>query len=216
MEFKRIQQARWHRVLGSPQRLRRLTAAAALCVAAATGAWALEDTSAAKQGLRGILPKETPADLSADAFSGVNGNWEKWGKDLAGLVNKLYSDDKLDAAGQRALLNQLKDKIKVMDKALADPKFASVNDALASIRGRIARRVDVALAMLDTLELNPEQVKADAIKREKKHLLKHLDDLATYLQSIPGGSAWLKFVKADELRAAANFERDRQQDLRDD
>jgi hypothetical protein len=154
--------------------------------------------------LRGILPKEVPADLNADAFSVLTGAWEKWGKDLAGLANKLYSDDKLDASGQRELLKQLEGKINTMDKALADPRFASLGDAIASVRERLARRVDVALAMLDTLELNPEEVKAAAIKREKKHALRHLDELAEYLQTIPGGNAWLGFVKANDLRTALN------------
>lgn len=152
--------------------------------------------------MRGILPKEVPADLGADSFSGLNGAWEKWGKSLAESVGKLYTDDKLDAAGQRALLNELKGKLKTMDRALADPRYASLDDAIASVRGRLARRVDVALAMLDTLELNPEQVKTGMIKREKKHALRHLDELVDYLGTIPGGNAWLGYVKANELRTA--------------
>ena len=39
--------------------------------------------------------------------------------------------------------------------------------------------VDVALAMLETHELNPEEVKTAAIAREKKHALRHLDQLLT-------------------------------------
>jgi hypothetical protein len=177
-------------------------ATVAICAAAFSGAWALEGPSGGKSGLRGILPKEVPADLGADSFSGLNGAWEKWGKSLAESVGKLYTDDKLDAAGQRALLNELKGKLKTMDRALADPRYASLDDAIASVRGRLARRVDVALAMLDTLELNPEQVKTEKIKREKKHALRHLDQLGTYLGTIPGGNAWLGYVKATELRTA--------------
>jgi hypothetical protein len=177
----------------------------AISTAAYSKAHALQAApSGGKQGLKGILPKEVPADLSADSFSVLNGAWEKWGKDLAGLVNKLYTDDKLDAAGQRELLVQLEGKIKTMDKALADPKFASLGDAIASVRERVARRVDVALAMLDTLELNPEEVKAAAIQREKKHALRHLDQLVEYLGTVPGGNAWLGYVKANDLRTALN------------
>jgi hypothetical protein len=58
--------------------------------------------------------------------------------------------------------------------------------------------------MLDTLELNPEEVKAAAIKREKKHALRHLDELVEYLGSVPGGNAWLGYVKANDLRTALN------------
>jgi|HubBroStandDraft_4_1064222.scaffolds.fasta_scaffold25997_2 hypothetical protein len=208
MEFNRIRAARWHRVFGGPKRVRLLTAgivvaaSGAIIFAAFSEARALQAPSGGKPGLKGILPKEVPADLGADSFTVLNGAWEKWGKDLSGLVTKLYTDDKLDAAGQRELLKQLEGKIKTMDKALADPKFASLGDAIASVRERLARRVDVALAMLDTLELNPEEVKAEAIKREKKHALRHLDQLVDYLNSVPNGNAWLGYVKADELRTA--------------
>jgi hypothetical protein len=207
MEFNRIRLARWHRVFGRPNRLRLLTAVAAtgavaICAFAYSKAHALQAGPSGKPGLRGILPKEVPADLSPDSFSAINGAWEKWGKDLSGLVTKLYSDDKLDAAGQRQLLKELEGKIHTMDKALSDPRYASLGDAIAAVRERLARRVDVALAMLDTLELNPEQVKAAKIEHEKAHALKHLDELAEYLQTIPGGTAWLGYVKANELRTA--------------
>jgi hypothetical protein len=142
--------------------------------------------------------------LSADSFSVLNGAWEKWGKDVAAMVGKLYTDDKLDVAGQRDLLKQLEGKIKTMDKALADPRFASLGDAIASVRERLARRVDVALAMLDTLELNPEEVKTKAVAREKKHALRHLDQVVEFLGTVPGGNAWLGYVKADDLRTALN------------
>ncbi|HET6327951.1 MAG TPA: hypothetical protein VFG04_24930 [Planctomycetaceae bacterium] len=165
---------------------------------------ALQAPTGGKQGLRGIWPKEVPADLSADSFSVLNGAWEKWGKDVAAMVGKLYTDDKLDVAGQRDLLKQLEGKIKTMDKALADPRFASLGDAIASVRERLARRVDVALAMLDTLELNPEEVKTKAVAREKKHALRHLDQVVEFLGTVPGGNAWLGYVKADDLRTALN------------
>ncbi len=165
---------------------------------------ALQAPTGGKQGLRGIWPKEVPADLSADSFSVLNGKWEKWGKDVAAMVGKLYTDDKLDVAGQRDLLKQLEGKIKTMDKALADPRFASLGDAIASVRERLARRVDVALAMLDTLELNPEEVKTKAVAREKKHALRHLDQVVEFLGTVPGGNAWLGYVKADDLRTALN------------
>jgi hypothetical protein len=207
MEFNRNRLARWHRAFGRQGRVRLLTAAAISGALAISGvaystAHALQAGGGGKQGLKGIWPKEVPADLSADSFSALTGAWEKWGKDLAALVNKLYTDDKLDAAGQRDLLKQLQGKIKTMDKALADPRYASLGDAIASVRERLARRVDVALAMLDTLELNPEEVKNAKISHEKKHALRHLDELVDYLGTIPGGNAWLGYVKSNDLRTA--------------
>src|ERR1700733_9579181 len=203
MEFNRIRAARWHRVFGGPKRVRLLTAgivvaaSGAIIFAAFSEARALQAPSGGKPGLKGILPKEVPADLGADSFTVLNGAWEKWGKDLSGLVTKLYTDDKLDAAGQRQLLKELEGKIHTMDKALSDSRYASLGDAIAAVRERLARRVDVALALLDTLELNPEQVRAAKIEHEKAHALRHLDELTEYLQTIPGGPAWLGYVKAN-------------------
>jgi hypothetical protein len=179
-----------------------VVATGAIIVAAFSEAHALQAPAASKQGLKGILPKEVPADLTPDSFSALNGAWEKWGKDLSGLVNKLYTDQNLDAAGQRELLKTLEGKIKTMDKSLADPKFASLGDAISAVRERLARRVDVALAMLDTLELNPEEVKVEKIKHAKHHALRHLNQLVEYLGTVPGGDAWLGYVKSTELKAA--------------
>src|ERR1700733_6409981 len=137
MEFNRIRAARWHRVFGGPKRVRLLTAgivvaaSGAIIFAAFSEARALQAPSGGKPGLKGILPKEVPADLGADSFTVLNGAWEKWGKDLSGLVTKLYTDDKLDAAGQRELLKQLEGKIHTMDKALSDSRYASLGDAIA-------------------------------------------------------------------------------------
>jgi hypothetical protein len=160
------------------------------------------DGSTEKSGLHGIIKTEVPTGLTSDAFAELSGNWSDWGKGVSAIVTKLYTDDKLDAAAQRDLLKQLQHKIQVIDKAVADPRFAALYDPLLSIRGRLARRVDIDLAILNTLELKPEDVKAEHVKAARAEALDQLSDLENDLKQVPNGSAWLPFIHAEQLRQA--------------
>ena len=91
-----------------------------------------------------------------------------------------------------------------MDKAVADPAFASLYDPISSLRGRLARRVDVALAILNTLELKPEEVKAEKVKAANAKALDALSALESDLNTVPNGTAWLPYIHANELREALN------------
>lgn len=156
----------------------------------------------ADKSLHGILKNEVPTGLGTDAFNELSGNWSEWGKGVSALVNKLYTDDKLDAKAQQELLKELEHKIQVIDRAVADPRFAQLYDPLLSIRGRLARRVDVDRAILKTLELTPEQVKEGKVKSAKAEAVDALSDLETDLNKVPNGPSWLPFIHANQLRQA--------------
>ncbi len=188
---------------GRPVTFRRV-AASALIVGLAVSAGAALDAPADKTGLEGILKNEVPSGLGSDSFGDLTGNWASWGKGVSALVTKLYTDQKLDAAGQRTILKELEKKIQTMDKALADPAFASLYDPISSLRGRLARRVDVALAILNTLELKPDEVKAEKVKAANASALDALSALESDLNTVPNGSAWLPYIHANELREALN------------
>lgn len=188
---------------GRPVTFRRV-AASALIVGLAVSAAAALDAPADKTGLQGILKNEVPSGLGSDSFGDLTGNWASWGKGVSALVTKLYTDQKLDAAGQRTILKELEKKIQTMDKALADPAFASLYDPISSLRGRLARRVDVAVAILNTLELKPEEVKAEKVKAANAGALEALSALESDLNTVPNGSAWLPYIHASELREALN------------
>src|SRR5437763_9311668 len=106
MELIPVRAGRWRRVLGKPSTVRRLAVSAVILTTAVSVGLALEGTG--KPGLRGILAKEVPGDLGAESFNGLTGNWDAWGKGTAELVGKLYTDEKLDDAGQRDLLKRLR------------------------------------------------------------------------------------------------------------
>lgn len=153
-------------------------------------------------GLRGILTKEIPDGLTAESFTALTGNWAAWGKETAALVKTLYTDDKLDAAGQRSLLEKLRDRIHVIDLALADPRYVSLYEPLASLRGRLLRHVDFDLAILKTLDIKPADIKALRVKAAQGKALGALAALESDLSVIPNGSAWLPYLKANELQQA--------------
>jgi hypothetical protein len=188
------------RLVGRAGTVRR-TAAAALMIGVAVST-ALAEGPSEKPGLHGIIKSEVPTGLTSEAFAELSGNWTEWGKGVSALVTKLYTDEKLDVAQQRDLLKQLQHKIGVIDKAVADPRFAALYDPLLSIRGRLARRVDVDLAILNTLELKPEDVKAERVKAARAEALDELSDLENDLKSVPNGSAWLPYIHAEQLRQA--------------
>ncbi len=184
-----------------PAAVRRV-AAAALIVGLAVSTAVAWEGSADKSGLHGILKNEVPTGLGTEAFNELSGNWSDWGKGVSALVSKLYTDDKLDAKAQLDLLKQLQHKMQVIDRAVADPRFAALYDPLLSIRGRLARRVDLDLAILKTLELKPEEVKAAKVKAAKADALDSLSELEADLNKVPNGTAWLPFIHANQLREA--------------
>lgn len=192
---------RGHWLVGRLITVRGAVGTVLLLGAAVSTALALEGP-AEKAGLHGILKTEVPTGLTQDAFAELTGNWADWGKGVSAMVTKLYTDEKLDAAAQRDLLMQLQKKIHTIDKAVADPRFLSLYDPLMSIRGRLARRVDVGLAILNTLEMKPEDVKAEKVKAAKAEALDQLSDLEADLKQVANGPAWLPFIRANELHQA--------------
>jgi len=171
----------------------------ALIAGLAAGAWAFEAGMSA--GLKGILSEEVPADLAAEAFEALGPTWSQWSQDTAAEIQKFYKLEG-DAASQREQLAGLKKRLDVMDKALGDARYASIHTGLMTVRGPLARRVAVAEAILDTLEADPQSARKERIAAKAEAVSAALSSLETDLKTVPGGTAWLPFVKAQELRAA--------------
>ena len=170
------------------------------CVA--TGTWAVEE-SAKNVGLRGIFPNAAPADLGADQFAKLDGNWAAWSKGAAEAVNDFYAKlDSADVAGQRAALKVLKSKLDVMQRAIDDPRYVSLIAPLTAIHARLAQRVDFAEAALDTLEADPAKVRASKLASRAKKVDASIAELRTFLASKPNGLLWLPYVKADSVQKA--------------
>lgn len=161
--------------------------------AVVSGAWvshAADDKPAA--GLRGILPAEVPADLSA-TIGGFPDTWGDWGNALTADLTALYAGDALDVAGQRKAIAALEARQATVSKSLADPRYKAITNQLVSLHGGLKRRIEVARAALDTLELGPE-VKAARVEAARKEVARTGSALKSYLSSVKGGDGWAKYL----------------------
>lgn len=176
-------------------------AAALLLVAAATASWGFEEGDPA--GLSGILPTDVPAGLEEDDWAALDGNWAEWSARTAAAVADLYNAE-ADAATQRAAIAKLRIKLGTMEKSLADRAYASIHDKLSYLHSRLARRVDVAEAVLNTLELDVNAAKGERTAAAYQGVSTALEALKTDLRrNTKGGNAWLPYVRAEQLAAAA-------------
>lgn len=173
-------------------------------VLAVTTAWGFEQAQG-PAGLAGIFPETAPDDLRADSWSHLDGNWAQWSEETAAAVEAFYAEPG-DVAAQRAHLDTLRSKLKTMTTALGDARYASLFDPLSSLSNRLRREIELAEAILHTLELDPQVARQEQQDRTRAALLASLDRLEQDLRTISGGTAWLAYVDAAEIRqqVAAN------------
>jgi hypothetical protein len=177
----------------------RLSTVASL-VLAVSSLRGFEESKSADTGLRGVLPSEVPLDLDAEAFSVLDGNWQDWSTETAEKVAALYLDDKLDSTGQRRVIDALKSKLNVMERALADNRYRLIFDSLIPLHGKMARRVQVAEAALDTLQLDPKTVKKNRTKQARQNVSSAIEKLEHDLNRFQTGNAWLRYIRTKELK----------------
>jgi hypothetical protein len=172
------------------------------CVATGTGA-VEESAKLVREGLRGIFPSTVPAELSADEFAKLDGNWSEWSKGAGEAVADFYAKlETTDADAQRQSLKVLKTKLDVMQRAIDDPRYASLLDPLVALHGRLSQRIDFAEATLDTLEMDPAKIHAAKLTSQAKIVVAAIGELRTYLTGVPNGALWIPYVKADALEKA--------------
>ena len=169
------------------------------CVATLT--WAVDETAKINLGLRGIFPSDAPPELGAEEFAKLDGNWAEWSKGAAESVADFYAKlEAADAAGQRTALKVLKAKLDVMQRAIDDPRYKSLLAPLTLIHARLAQRIDLAEATLDTLETDPKTVRAIKLAEQAKGVTAVVGELKTYLAGIPNGQLWIPYVRADAVQ----------------
>jgi hypothetical protein len=165
-----------------------------------SGAWvsyAADDASAT--GLRGVLPAEVPSGLTV-AIAALPETWQPWGEGLTADLSTLYEKEGLDAAAQRKAIGALDARLKTVASSLADPKYKSISNQLISLHGGLKRRLDLAKAAIDTLEMGPE-IKAARIEAARKDVLNALAALEKDLRAVKGGDAWIKYLQVAEVRS---------------
>ncbi|MBL8851692.1 MAG: hypothetical protein JNG89_18570, partial [Planctomycetaceae bacterium] len=168
-----------------------------LSVAAATTSWAFQD--APSVGLTGIMPTEIPAGLDAKDFEALGPNWAEWGTETSDAISALFPEEGNlgDIAAQRAIIAKLRIKLGTMEKALADSQYRMIHSPLTGLHSKLARRVELADAILSSLDTEARVAQANA------QLDASIAALRDDLNPVPGGSAGLPYVRADQLAAAA-------------
>lgn len=116
---------------------------------------ALAQEGEAPIGLRGILRFESPDDLTEDAFVPLGDSWAEWSDGVAADIRRLYSEEGLDRAGQRATLDRLQQNLDEMQRAAGEEQDREIQEALLNLHGKLQRRIAVARAILDTLDGMP-------------------------------------------------------------
>lgn len=151
---------------------------------------AVEDKKPEKEdvGLQGILPAEVPEGI-AEAPEGLEGKWVEWSEQVSELLGQLYEDD-LTLAQQKETLAKLQGKI---DAAKDQP-------ALAEYCSGLQRRVDIADAILKTLNVDIGAIKAAQMKAKQKKIAAAAKALTKYLDTLQNGEGWVDYLQLNQLQ----------------
>jgi hypothetical protein len=164
----------------------------------AMGSWAFGNQDPAPEGLRGILPATVPTRLGSDVLAELGPNWTAWSEATTTAVDKFFLLEG-DVAAQKAALDGLKARLAIVDKSLADARYRSIYAPLSTLRGSLTRTIEFADAILVSLALDPVKVREETIAAKKTESVKAFDALKASLAKVPGGTAWLPFIRGEEL-----------------
>ena len=164
-------------------------------VVIATGAWGFDAQTAPE--LSGVFPDRAPRDLRDGEWAVLDGNWEQWSTETADAVVAFYEAE--DLTSRSAALAQLHVKLDTMETALADSRYSMIHADLADLHGRLSRRVAIADAVMEMVDLDAAQ--ASRVSNSYAGVADALDTLRSDLRGIPGGLAWLPYVKADQVES---------------
>lgn len=180
------------------------------CAALVTGALAQGDApapAAGGVGLKGLLPASAPEGL-LDTLSTLPESWKEWSDGVAADLTKFYGETAADVAGQRAALDNLKAKVAVIEKALADSQYAPIKGPLVSLKNGLIRRIEIVEAVLDTLSADPATGTASAVETTKQDLVSAIDTAEGFLDGLKGGDGWKAFLQMGNVRSALAEEKD--------
>ena len=193
-----------------PGRLRRgtvhrlLAGSVALMLVAASAGWSDDEQPSA--GLHGILPEDVPEGLTDDDWEALEeSELAAWSTEMYAAVEALYESGATDdVAAQRSAIADLRGRLAELDAARRDAQNASVVLPLSSLYSKLLRRVDLAEAVLNTIEVDVEAARSARTAGAFETLEDAVATLESDLRRVPRGSAWLPYVRAGELKRVAN------------
>lgn len=186
----------------------------AAIVWAGTQSWAFQEDAPEDVGLTGIILAYAPEGLTEDDFAAlaeqIDETWKDWVLETGQLVNNFYEGENNTIEAQRSALNDLKVKVRTMEKALADSRYRSIHAQIGELHARLAPRVEMSEAILNTLTLSPEQAAQRRSAEARTALNQALQQFREDMNSVTGGRAWLSWAMFDQLK---NFSVDNEQSI---
>ncbi|QDT37060.1 hypothetical protein [Stratiformator vulcanicus] len=178
-----------------------------------TASWLLNGASTAfaqqsELGLDGLLPGFVPAEIDEEAWFRLGDDSSDFAQASYEDVVGLYNVSGKSVSDQRAAIGNLRDRLELLSERAAQTDDPSERAAIHSLAGPLARRVDVAEAVLNSLE---QPVTGEPISQLEKAKIAVRRDIAAArkkLDSITGGSAWVDYLQLDAAESALSGEFD--------
>ncbi len=146
-----------------------------------------------------FVTDQVPQDLQ-EALAPLDNNWQAWSDSVSAELAQLYAGGQSYEA-LRTHLAVLQKRLAVVEKSLDDPRYRSIESPLRNLQGKLARRLAVLEAALNTLQLPPE-ARSEQLAADAKSISAALAALESHLKSIKNGESWLVYLKADALKTA--------------
>ena len=169
---------------------------------AGVGAWAYDDAPA-DVGLNGIIAPFAPEDLEPEKLDEIVGtlddSWKEWGAETSQLITDFYEGEHPSIESQREILGKLQVKLETMRSSLEDSRFQSVHDEVRELYGRLAPRVEIASAVLDTLTIDPVAARQARLSESLTQLNKSVAGVRNTLSKYRNGDLWVEWTRLNDL-----------------
>src|SRR5690606_23027889 len=87
----------------------------------------------------------------------------------------------LGAEGQRAAIEKLKQKLQVMQESLQDSQYKTIFSGLVTMEGRLARRINLADAILNSLSSDIEGARQAQVDAQLGDVSGAVENVKSYL-----------------------------------
>ncbi|MFN9372494.1 MAG: hypothetical protein ACK6D3_11480 [Planctomycetaceae bacterium] len=159
-----------------------------------------QSEGAPPSGLTGVLPAASPAELEA-TLAQFPENWKPWADAVQADLNSLYTDQTLDAAAQRKLLAKLRRSEATARQYLGDSRYRGLSNLLMPLKGGLKRRLDLAEAVLDTVETSPA-LREQRRSTTARELNNAAANASNDLNLVSTGQGWRTYLQPSETMAA--------------
>lgn len=150
-------------------------------------------------GLQGVWPNFPPPSLAVSVFNRLDENWAKWSEEAAIDVANLYTVDEVPLEEQRRALEKVESRVRVLEKALRDSKYAMIREEMASIHAPLKLRAQLFRNGLELMEVDAAPAARAELPRSSSRFGNAFRDARSDLDRVPNGQAWYPFLRIEEI-----------------